>query len=79
MAAKLSLSVTVHGSNGQGFTGTVMAFPTSSIMLRTIPDTDYSGTTCKTAIQLLPTGLNVNSPQYYVAETVATLVTSING
>lgn len=79
MAALLSLTVTVYGSNGQGFTPTVMAFPTSSILLRTIPETNYSGTDCVTAIQLLPTGLNVNSPQFYVSQTVGALSDVING
>jgi hypothetical protein len=79
MAALLSLTVTVYGSNGQGFTPTAMAFPTSSIMLRTIPATDYSGETCVSAIQLLPTGLNVNSPQFYVTQTVSELSDVING
>ena len=79
MAALLSLQVTVYGSNGNGFTPVDMAFPTSTILLREIPATDYSGTTCNTAIQLLPTGLNVNSPQFYVVESVSTLQEMING
>ena len=78
---KTALLVSIYGGNGTGYgstQGTPMSFPTNNIMLRKIAPTVYQGVTCNTAIQLLPTGLQVNSPQYYVAETVSTLVTSIN-
>lgn len=73
--------VSVYGSNGQGFgstQGNPMIFPTANIMVRSITPTSYQGVTCNSAIQLLPTGLTVNSPQYYVAQTVATLESDIN-
>lgn len=79
--AKTALLVSIYGGNGQGFGSTMgspMSFPTGNIVIRTIPPTNYQGVTCNAAIQLLPTGLQVNSPQFYVAETVGSLVTTIN-
>lgn len=73
------LKLTVYGSNGNGFTPVMISFPTGNIVLREIEPTIYQGTICNTAIQLLPTGLNVNSPQYYVAEEIGDLVDLING
>lgn len=78
---KTALLVSVYGNNGQGFgstQGNPMSFPTGNIMIRRIEPTAYQGVTCNSAIQLLPTGLTVNSPQYYVAQTVSTLATDIN-
>tara|TARA_R110000868_G_scaffold256993_1_gene514072 strand:- start:995 stop:1228 length:234 start_codon:yes stop_codon:yes gene_type:complete len=76
----ITLLVTVYGANGVGFTPKQMAFPTSQIVLRQItPAESYSGAECNTAIQLLPTGLNVNSPQYYVTDGIDDLTDLING
>lgn len=74
--------VSVYGSNGQGFgskQGNPMAFPSSGVVLRSlVPAESYQGVNCNTAIQLLPTGLNVSSPQYYTAKTITELDTLIN-
>lgn len=76
-----AILVSVYGTNGQGFGSTMgnpIIFPTANIMVRSIPPTAYQGVTCNSAIQLLPTGLTVNSPQYYVPDTVVTLESAIN-
>lgn len=56
-----------------------MGFPVSQIVLRPAPagfkvgSVDIYG-----IVQLRPSGLNVQSPQHYVVETVAALVTACN-
>lgn len=79
--AKTAVLLSVYGANGTGFgpaQGTLMSFPANSIMLRSIPATVYQGVTCNTSVQLLPSGLQLNQPQYYVAPAIGTIVTDIN-
>ncbi len=42
------------------------------------PPTAYSGVTCGTVIELLPTGLEVNGTKYYTDKTVADLLAQGN-
>lgn len=53
-------------------------FPVQSSIFREVEGvvTATNGTRLYGIIQPLPTGLNVNQPQFYVVETVAQLVTA---
>ena len=70
-------STIVYGANQNDWgSGVVMGFPSSQVVLRTIPPTTYSGVTCVTQIQLLPTAPSPIQPVYYTNTAIATLVAS---
>jgi hypothetical protein len=77
----VGLAVSIYGANGNGFgstQGTPMTFPTNMIMCRAIEPTVLQGVTCNSSIQLLPSGLQLNQPQYYSPKTVDQLEALIN-
>jgi hypothetical protein len=78
----LQLAASIYGANQQDWNaplGRSMAFPTQGIVLRNLDQpTTYSGVTCLTAIQLLPTAPSPIQPIYYTPTAIATLVTAAN-
>lgn len=74
------ISVNVYGLNNQMFKTAPQrfGFPVQSSIFREVQGvvTATNGTRLYGIIQPLPTGLNVNQPQFYVVETVAQLVTA---
>jgi len=78
----LQLAASIYGANQQDWNtplGVSMSFPTQGIVLRTIsPAVSYSGVSCLTTIQLLPTAPSPIQPQYYTPTAIATLVTAAN-
>lgn len=73
-------AVSIYGANGNDWNtpmGTSMAFNGASVVVRELkPATAYSGVTCNSQIQLLPTGPSTIQPVYYSPKTVAELVTA---
>jgi hypothetical protein len=70
-------SATIYGANQNDWgSGVVMGFPASQVVLRTIPPTSYSGVTCVTQIQLLPTAPSPIQPVYYTNAAIGTLIAS---
>ena len=52
-------------------------FPNTGTLIYDAPiNTTYMGVTVNSVVELLPTGLQVDSKKYYCVETVATLVTN---
>jgi hypothetical protein len=82
MAALNYIPVSIYGANQNDWNtpqGTSMGFPIQQIVVREVtPNVAYSGVTCKSQIQLLPTGPSPIQPVYYSAKTVAELVSLIN-
>lgn len=80
MAQQMAASIYGANSNDWGNAqGVSMAFPTQGIVLRTIsPAVSYSGVSCATQIQLLPTAPSPIQPVYYTPTAIATLVTEAN-
>jgi len=81
MAVQLAASIYGANSNDWGTPqGTLMSFPTQNIVIRQIDGgpTTYSGVTCVSQIQLLPTAPSTIQPVYYSAVAVGTLVTAAN-
>lgn len=81
MAQQLICSIYAVNQNSQsiGSNGQLQGFPTQGITIRPATAADvYNGVTCHAIIQLLPTGTQVNQPQYAAASTVSTLVTASN-
>jgi hypothetical protein len=75
------ISATIYGANSNDWnqpSGVAMAFPVQQIVLRTIPPTSYSGVTCVTQIQLLPTAPSPIQPVYYTNTAIGSLVASGN-
>ena len=55
--------------------GRLNYFPNSGNILYTAPTgTSFNGVTCNSVIELLPTGLVVNSKKYYAVQTLAELI-----
>lgn len=73
-------AVSIYGANGNDWNtpmGTSMAFNGATCVVRElIPNTTYSGVTCKSIVQLLPTAPSTIQPQYYSPKTVAELVSA---
>ena len=73
-------AVSIYGANSNDWKtpmGTSMAFNGYTCVVRELtPNTAYSGVTCKSIIQLLPTAPSTIQPQYYSPKTVAELVTA---
>lgn len=78
MAAQIAASI--YGANSNDWNnsnGVSMGFPSQGIVLRALPaGTVYSGVTCLTSIQLLPTGPSPIQPLYYCPTAIATLITA---
>lgn len=78
MANTFSATVYQINSNQPFATPVVYGFPSTQVQFRPAPSGTKAanGTTDLYGIvQVLPTGLNIEQPQYYVVETVAQLVT----
>lgn len=76
--AQAMFSVGIYGANGNDWKnnqGVLMGFSPTQVVLRSLPaGTVYSGVTCKTQIQLLPTAPSPIQPVYYSAETVTAII-----
>lgn len=78
----LQLIASIYGANGNDWgaeKGITMGFPTQNIVIRTLDQpTAYSGVTCLSQIQLLPTAPSTIQPVYYTPTAAATLITAAN-
>jgi hypothetical protein len=76
----INVAATIYGANGNDWNssmGTAMTFPASQIVCRAIsPAVSYSGVSCNTAIQLLPTAPSPIQPVYYTPTAIGSLVAS---
>jgi hypothetical protein len=76
--AQAMFAVSIYGANQNDWNnsnGVTMGFSPTQVVLRNLPDQpSYSGVTCKTAIQLLPTAPSPIQPVYYTAKTVAEII-----
>jgi len=77
-----SLIASVYGANQNDWNrplGLTMGFPTQGIVIRALsPAVSYSGVSCVTEIQLLPTGPSPIQPIYYTNLATATAITNAN-
>lgn len=80
MAQVQFVNVNVYAINSNALSAPLaMAFNAANVKLRALDGTDtVLGVTLNAAIEEYPHGLQVNSTQYKVAQTVAQLVTSFN-
>lgn len=81
MSSTFSANVYQVNQNQPLATPQLFGFPSAQVMFRPAPSGTkaYDGTTDLYGIvQVLPTGLNVEQPQYFVVETVAQLVSKSN-
>ena len=73
------ISVNVYGLNNQMFKTAPQrfGFPVQNSVFREVEGvvTATNGTRLYGIVQVLPTGLNIEQPQFYVVETVAQLAT----
>lgn len=73
------ISVNVYGLNGQMFKTAPQrfGFPVQNSVFREVEGVvkATNGTRLYGIVQVLPTGLNIEQPQFYVVETVAQLAT----
>jgi len=76
MAAKTNIALTVRGSNGASLaTPLSIGFPAAGIIVTQLSPTQvYGNVTCNSQIQVI-----ASSSIFYVAESVATIMTAING
>lgn len=78
----LQLVASIYGADGYDWNrpmGVTRGFPTQGITIETLTTpTAYSGVTCNSIINLLPTGLQVNPTKFYCPTAAATLITSAN-
>lgn len=76
--AQAMFAVSIYGANQNDWNnsnGVTMGFSPTQVVLRTLPaGTTYSGVTCLSAIQLLPTAPSPIQPVYYSAKTVAEII-----
>jgi hypothetical protein len=76
--AQAMFSTGIYGANGNDWNnsnGVTMAFSPTQVVLRALPyGSSYSGVTCLTQIQLLPTAPSPIQPVYYSADTITTLL-----
>lgn len=76
-------AASIYGANRNDFNtpqGTQMGFSTQNVIIRQIDGgaTAYSGVTCVSQIQLLPTAPSPIQPVYYSPLTVAALIVLAN-
>lgn len=78
----LQLAASIYGADGYDWNkpqGVSRAFPTQGITIEALTTpTAYSGVTCNSIINLLPTGLQVNPTKFYTPTAVSALVTAAN-
>lgn len=78
----LQLSASIYGANGNDWNkqmGVLRGFPTQGITIETLTTpTAYSGVTCLSIINLLPTGLQTDATAFYCPTAAATLITNSN-
>jgi hypothetical protein len=76
--AQAIFAVSIYGANGNDWNnsnGVTMGFSPTQVVLRALPaGTTYSGVTCLSQIQLLPTAPSPIQPVYYSAKTVAEII-----
>ena len=76
------LQASIYGANQNSWNanqGILMGFPTSGIVIRSLDQpTSYSGVTCLSQIQLLPTAPSPIQPVYYSPTAASTIITSAN-
>jgi hypothetical protein len=76
--AQAMFAVSIYGANQNDWNnldGVTMGFSPTTVVLRTLPaETTYSGVTCRSAIQLLPTAPSPIQPVYYTDKTVAQII-----
>ena len=73
------INASVYGSNGNSWNRTqgvnrINVYPLTA----TAPNNSYSGVTCVSVIELLPTGLQTNSTTFYTDKTVANILAQGN-
>lgn len=78
----LQLTASIYGANSNSWNnaqGVTMGFPSNNIVIRALnPPENYSGVSCLTQIQLLPTAPSTIQPVYYTPTATATLITAAN-
>jgi len=78
----LQVTASIYGANSNDWNiahGLTMGFPTQNIVIRALnPPETYSGVSCPTAIQLLPTAPSTIQPVYYTSVATATMITNSN-
>jgi hypothetical protein len=76
------LTASIYGANGNDWNtpqGVTMGFPVQQSVIRTLNQpTSFSGVTCLSQIQLLPTAPSPIQPVYYSPTAAATLITAAN-
>ena len=76
------VTASVYGLNQQDWNkplGVTKTFPTQGLSLQHLsPAVSYSGVSCVTIIQLLPTGLNQTTQNFYSPTALATIATAAN-
>lgn len=76
--AQAIFAVSIYGANSNDWNntqGVTMGFSPTQVVLRKLPaGTTYSGVTCNTQIQLLPTAPSPIQPVYYTDKTVAEII-----
>jgi hypothetical protein len=76
--AQAMFAASIYGANQNDWNnsnGVTMGFSPTQVVLRALPaGTTYSGVTCLSAIQLLPTAPSPIQPVYYTAKTVAEII-----
>lgn len=77
-----TLTASIYGANSNDWNapmGRTMGFPTQGIVIRSLKQpATYSGVTCLSEIQLLPTAPSPIQPVYYSPTAAATLITASN-
>ena len=75
-------AASIYGANGDDWNksfGVSMAFNPTTVVVRSLNQpTAYSGVTCNSQIQLLPTAPSPIQPVYYTPLTVAQIITAAN-
>ena len=75
-------SASIYGANGNDWNkpqGVTMGFASQSVVIRQLDTpTTYSGVSCLTQIQLLPTAPSPIQPVYYCPTAIATVITAAN-
>jgi len=76
--AQAMFAVSIYGANQNDWKnamGVSMGFSPTQVVLRDLsPNVAYSGVTCKSQIQLLPTAPSPIQPVYYSVKTVAEII-----
>lgn len=78
----LQLQASIYGADGYDWNkpmGVLRGFPTQGITIEALTTpTAYSGVTCNSIINLLPTGLQVDPKKFYTPTAPDALITASN-